>query len=304
MTIKALNKNINTIIKLILIFLLLLNFSYWTQYFSFKSKGGLMEVTMLDIGQGDSILIKTPNNFYGLIDAGKVNFILDELSEQMPFNYKKLDFVIMTHPDADHVEGYIEILKRYQVDKVFIQKNLKENELLAEIEKILKEKNIDNYALSELTDFSIDEVEFDVTWPKSINSIYEIEDSNELSTAIKISYKNFDMFSAGDLGGEFELESIEQINSKDIDVLKVGHHGSKSSSSIEALELLQPEISLISVGLNNSYGHPAGEIIENLNKVNSEIFRTDIDGRVNLATNGYNIKIGTQNGKYKEILLK
>ena len=300
MIIKNLLIPLNKVFLFTLTLLIAINISIWREFLSYESKLNYFEFTMLDVGQGDSFLIKTPNNYYGLIDTGRGSKVIEELEKQLPYNYDTLEFVILTHPDADHIEGFLKLVDFFNVKKLFINSSVNDNDIIKEFSTKI---NFQTYSLFDLNDFTLDLVNFDVLWPK-MSEYLQVKDKNDSSVAIAIRYKDLDIYTAGDLPVNYEVQSVENLKFNDFDILKVGHHGSKTSTGIEFLNILKPEISLISVGKNNSYGHPSEEIIGNLGIVKSSIFRTDMDGSISIRSDGYNIKIETSSGKQEIFRVK
>lgn len=232
------------------------------------SPSGSSEVIFLDVGQGDSILIKSKTNQYGLIDTGKNGNILSNLEKYIPANNKTLEFIILTHPDQDHIGMFSEISKRYAIKNLFMNKTAKTNNTLDKIKDIIITKSIPNYPLYDINDFIFGEFNIDVLWPVSNTSSGDFE-SNEYSIGISLSLDSFDLVSMGDLGSYVEDDLINFLPNKHFEVLKLSHHGSKHSSSEDFIKFVDPEIAIISAGRNNSYGHPSSEVIDRLteNKV-------------------------------------
>ncbi|MEP7103527.1 MAG: MBL fold metallo-hydrolase [Candidatus Dojkabacteria bacterium] len=269
---------------ILLTILVISNFFVWTNLSATEARKGALEIDILNIGQGDSILIKTPNNHFGLIDGGRDSTVLGELSQVLPIGKTYLDFVIMTHPDADHIAGFIDVFKNYQVNKVFFNKADKSNEVITKIKDEIQEFNIKNYSIDMENDFTIDGIYFDFTWPQDHTKTYTFSNSNDMSASVLIKYEGYKFLTMGDLPSDYEEPSLKNlpVEDRDIDFLKVSHHGSKYSTNLEFLQEIKPEYSFISVGKDNTYGHPTEEVIDNLEKVNSKIFRTDKDGRITL----------------------
>jgi competence protein ComEC len=256
---------------------------------------GKLEIYMLDVGQGDSILIHTPDGGYGLIDGGRGQVVLSQLAEVLPIGDRRLDFVLATHPDADHIEGLISIVQNYQVQKIFITKNSTNSGVYAELKSAIGQRGIENFEIKDTNDFRLGCcTNFNILWPRETMDGYHESETNRLSTAVLLSYKNFRMFLAGDLPTPEELDSVQDLENRDITVLKVGHHGSRTSTSSEFLNKTKPELALISDGINNSYGHPHSEVLENLVEHNVKIFRTDQIGRISLDTDGEELEVKGQ----------
>lgn len=239
------------ILNFSIILLLILNLQV---YFKYNSLEEVASITFLNVGQGDSILFKTKKGDIGLIDTGKNIDILNRIISETRGNNNSLKFMILTHPDLDHIGIADEIVKNTRVEYLFL--NLykeKYNELLSKIPEKTK-----TYSLFDENDFNFDEFFFNILWPSKNNNLNAL-DSNDTSISIKIIYQGFKILTLGDLG----LKKEELIESDDIDILKVSHHGSKYSTSKKFLSRTTPEVAILSYG-KNSYGHPSNEVINNL----------------------------------------
>ncbi len=238
------------------------------------------EIIFLDVGQGDSILIKTAQGGIGIIDAGPESNILPSLYNNLSYFERKIDFLIATHADADHVSGILEILDRFEVKNLYLPLSKKDTEIFEAIVNKANQFNINSYILNKNTDFYFDGLNFDILWPNE--STAGISDINDESYAINISTNKFSLLTMGDLSNLFELEAAKALKNKDIDVLKVSHHGSASSTGMDLLDLVTPELAVVSAGKNNSYGHPSAEVLGNLMSKNIQVFRTDQQGDINI----------------------
>ncbi|MFS8130906.1 MAG: ComEC/Rec2 family competence protein [Candidatus Dojkabacteria bacterium] len=283
------------------IILILSNIFVWTNVYSYESRKGSFEMDVLNIGQGDSILIKTPGNHYGLIDTGRDSKVLSELSQTLPLGRTYLDFVILTHPDADHIGGVDDILENYKVNALFFNKNIKTNELLDEIKSKIEETNTKNYSIDMFNDFTLDGIYFDVIWPQDHAKTYTFDNSNDISTSILIKYDGYKILSSGDLPSDFEAPSLADLPPEDVDIdfLKVSHHGSRFSTNLDFLKQIKPEYAFISVGAGNTYGHPTDEVLSNLEAEHSNVLRTDKDGRISLVIKGNVADISTLDSNKK-----
>ncbi|GAB4285807.1 MAG: hypothetical protein Kow0081_3730 [Candidatus Dojkabacteria bacterium] len=248
---------------------------------------GHLEITFLDVGQGDSILIKTPSNSFGLIDGGRGKRVIEELEQVLPDSFYEFSFIIITHPDADHAEGIIHVLNKYDTKRIFLNEIAEPTEIYHNLSEVITSKNIPNYTLSSENDFVVGELLFDIIWPSPELNSYRTDDLNDISTGFIMQYKNLTFYSAGDLSSKYEEKVFNTYKTIDpIDIFKAGHHGSKTSSSKKMLEISRPKVAIFSAGLNNSYGHPHKEVIQNFNDVNAQQFRTDIMGRISVETDG------------------
>lgn len=276
---------------LFLILLLFITYLYIKPNFDSK-----MYVYFDDIGQGDNILILTENKSTILIDTGgKINYkkepwtIKNKESNQMidtliPFykslGIKKIDYLFITHGDTDHMGYSLDLTKKFKVKNVIF--NCGEfNKLELELINILKEKNIKYYSC--IKELNIDNINLKILNTK----IYDNENDN--SIVIYFIYNNYKFLFMGDASIKVEQDLIKKYNLKDIDILKIGHHGSKTSSSEKFINEINPKYSIISVGRNNRYNHPNESVLDILS--NSNIYRTDLDGSIMLKIENDKLKI-------------
>lgn len=258
----------------------------------------LLKVYFLNIGQGDAIFIKTPNGNQVLIDAGPGRNILRELGKVMSFYDRTIDLVLATHPDSDHVGGFPDVLKKYRVD-FFVESGVEgdsglwqevefivnKNEILSQTKKVKAKKGM----TIDLGEGVFLEIVFPDRDPKGM-------ETNTASIVARLVYGDNEFLFTGDspIGIENYLTSKECykcLTFLSADVLKVGHHGSRTSSSEGFIKAVNPKYAIISVGKNNKYGHPHKEVLDILDKFNINTLRTDIDGRVLFESDGVNLKI-------------
>ena len=231
-------------------------------------------VTFIDVGQGDSTLIKYRNNLGSiLIDTGVSNNGVRVNNELIPYlkslGIKKLNYLILTHGDSDHLGDALYLVNEFKVEKVIF--NIGEfNESELELIKVLKQKNISYYQ-------NIEELNIDSNKLYFLNT-KDYNDENENSSVVYTKIDNVKLLLMGDAGVKREEDILNTYNLNNIDILKVGHHGSKTSSSINFINEINPVYGIISVGVNNLYGHPNNEVLNNLEKV--VVYRTDYNGSV------------------------
>ncbi|MFA5188555.1 MAG: ComEC/Rec2 family competence protein [Patescibacteria group bacterium] len=251
-----------------------------------------LEIDYLDVGQGDAILIKTPYQQNILIDGGPDNKVLAALGKNLAFYDKDIDLVILTHPHTDHVIGLIEILRRYNVKKVLLTE-IKNNSppYLAFLEEIKKQNIIAEKADKPQDIILGQDLDLKILYPFNDISSKNFEDLNNSSIIVKLIYKNNSFLFTGDAGFPEEQDLLASKVDLTANVLKVGHHGSKYSTSQEFLAAIQPQDAIIEVGANNSYGHPNLATINRLEKNNIKILRTDLSGTIAIISDGQNIKI-------------
>jgi beta-lactamase superfamily II metal-dependent hydrolase len=250
-----------------------------------------LTVSFVDVGQGDAILIKTPDSKTVLIDAGPDERAAELVNYLHSRNVTSIDAFILTHPDEDHIGGADEVLRNFDVLGVYHPGYVKAtttynkfaSAMLEEGCPIITDETIDpgdRIPISGLVDFLVLHIDKDAP------------DSNSASIVIKMSYSEVDFLLTGDIGNNIERKLLVDFPSElDIEVLKVAHHGSKYSTSDEFLDATTPEIGIIMVGADNPYGHPSPETLARLSDHNVTVLRTDIDGTIALTTNGISLAV-------------
>lgn len=244
-------------------------------------------VEFIDVGQADSILILTPNEKTVLIDAGEPEDY-EKIKETIDnYGIDKLDVVIATHPHSDHIGSMQKIIENYDIGRVYMPDKIHtsktfENLLLA-IEKKGLEIDIAEAGGKIDLDNAID--------LKFVSPNGSFEDINNNSAVLKLAYKDTSFLFTGDM--ETMAEKLIDDNI-DVDVLKVGHHGSNTSSSKEFLNRVTPEIAVISVGKDNKYNHPSQDIVDRLNGMGVQVYRTDEKGNITITSDGFKMEIKTE----------
>jgi competence protein ComEC len=244
-------------------------------YYSQNSKD--LKVIFLDIGQGDAILIEQGNNQL-LVDGGRNGkALLEKLGKYIPFWDRQIETIVATHPDADHIGGLVNVLKTYNVKTVIKTKAESESQTYKAMMEAIKQENADYIeAINGIKIKFADNVSAEVIYPLGSVETADPNASNENSVALVIATGANKFLTAGDLPvAQEEILDIGKIN-----FLKVSHHGSKYSTSDKFLDDIKPEEAIISVGKNNSYGHPAPEIIQRLLSHGIKIWRTDEMGDI------------------------
>jgi competence protein ComEC len=207
---------------------------------------------------------------------------MEKLGEYVPFWDRKIEVVIATHPDADHISGLVEVFRNYSVDQVIESGAKSESQVFEALEKIIEDKKVGKQTARLGMKIKIsDDVELEVFSPTDlVVEGLKKDDTNSASIVAKLTYGKNSFILTGDLPLETENQLVDSKLSLGADILKVSHHGSKSATSAQFLDLVNPREAVISVGKSNRYGHPTVEVLERLKNENIKIFRTDELGDV------------------------
>lgn len=264
------NISFKKIIVLITVLLIHSNINYLNKY---------PIITMIDVNQGDSILIELPHNHANiLVDTGG-NYKYD-ISKNTTIPYlksigvKKIDYLILTHGDLDHSGEAINLIKNFKVKNVLFNSG-RDNEIEIEIKNLLNKKNI-NYKNIDIYNLYISKYKFSFINNKNKNE-------NEDSLVFYTKLNNYKLLFTGDIGSVTENKLLKEYKLEKVDILKIAHHGSKNSSSYNFIKQIKPKYALISAGVNNRFNHPNIETINNLNKVKSKIYSTNINGMIRIV---------------------
>jgi competence protein ComEC len=258
-------------------------------HYSLTLPDGRLHVYFLDVGQGDASLIRTPSNKFILVDGGPDDSILQRLGETMPFYARTFDLVILTHPHPDHVNGLVEVLKRYDVRRVLITGLSYDYSGYTEFLEMLRSKKIPVDFANSDSDYFFGEVTLDTIYPFESLQGQRMENANNSSIVFRLIYGESGFYFSGD--AEVQEEEIIVGSKQEIesDVLKVGHHGSRTASSESIITLIRPQYAVISAGINNKFKHPHPETINILQKEKARILRTDLSGTVEFISDGKNL---------------
>ena len=225
-----------------------------------------LKIYFIDVGQGDCTLIITPKGKKILIDGGegKNEILLPYLLDR---GINKIDYIIISHFDSDHCNGLIEVMEKIKVGKVIVSKQPGESEEYRNILEIIKRKNIEAYVVKAQDRITIEkDLYINILNPAGK---LEFNDLNNNAMVAKLIYKNFSMLFTGDIEKAEENIAQKYKNNLKSTILKVAHHGSKTSTNEEFLKYVEPQIALIGVGENNKFGHPNQQTIEKLKNIRS-----------------------------------
>lgn len=233
-----------------------------------------------DVGQGDSILLDTPDHHQILIDGGPDQTVLQRLAEALPLSDKEIDLVISTHNDADHLSGLNDVLRHYKIDKIWLTGALHTTKTFQTFIELIKEKAIPVQFVIAGSRVEFDELSGIVISP--LQSYQGVTPTQQNATGI-VTFWQFGqetLLLTADIEQPQEQAIIDHGLLRPVDILKVAHHGSKTSSSEVFLKIAMPKIAVISLGKNNRYGHPHQEVLERFTQLNIPVLRTDERGTV------------------------
>lgn len=271
-----------------IIILAIISVYVYSSFFDHKEYPYL-KVVFLDVGQGDAIFIETKDNKQILIDSGPDSKVLSGLQNVMPFADRSLDLVIITHHDNDHIGGLPIIMDNYKIDNLIETDEKSSSSKVLLLDKKIINKNINEIFISKKKRILLGEdIYLDILFPN--NGISKLE-GNDTSIVCRLIYgdKSFMFMGDAPLYTENSLLYNESLSSIDSDVLKLGHHGSRTSSSLLWLEKVSPDFAIISAGKNNKYGHPHKEVLDRLNKLNIPYFATYDIGNITFLSDGKSI---------------
>lgn len=285
-------KNFRKYLPYILIFAVFIAciFVWYFEFFKETNTKNL-KVIFLDVGQGDSIYIESPNGEQILIDGGPDATLLTRLSEVMPFADRSIDMIIATHPDTDHIGGFPLLIDNYKIKSIIENGTETDTQIYSSLEERILRNKITKVVAHRGMHIILDQkrnIYLDILFPD--RDIAGIE-SNDASLVGKLVYGESSFLFVGDasLYTENLIEWNEKTETLDSDVLLLGHHGSRTSSGLLWLEKVSPEIAVISAGKNNRYGHPHKELLDRLKFLNIPYLGTYEKGNIIFKSDGINL---------------
>ena len=279
--------------NLIFILLVVLVLGIFTYNFTGLDRGpgeknlGELRIHVFDVGQGDSIFIELANDQKLLIDGAsrsQAKTVVDNLRE---LNVEKIDYLVASHPHEDHIGGLPEVIRNFDIGRVYMPDIASSTKIFEELLLEIRDRNIRlekaeaGFSILEDGDLSI----------RVISPSRRHRSINNNSLVIKLDYKDFSAIFTGDIEYAGERELVDRGEDLRADLLKVSHHGSKTSTDADFLDRVNPSHAIISLAENNKYGHPDPEIIDRLRARNINIYRTDRDGTIIVGTDGSTMDI-------------
>ncbi len=285
--------------------LLLANIAVWEMVFvqNRQSQGGAGEliVAFLDIGQGDSIFIQAPNGNQVLVDGGPTAKVLSQIGSLMPWYDKTLDMIVITNPDKDHIAGFVDVLRRYDVEYLLEPGTENKSLVNAEVHELATANGVKTLLARRGMEIVLDPsagVLLTVLFPD--RDVSE-EEPNDGSIVMRLTYGETEVMLTGDAPSSVEKHllslqsqlSVSASSSSSLrlesDILKIGHHGSKTSTAQEFVSAVSPQYAVISSGKENKYGHPNPETLGTLSQFPLEVLRTDTLGTIVFQSDGKNL---------------
>jgi len=213
------------------------------------------------------------------------------LPKIMPFWDRNIDLIVLTHPEKDHLEGLLNVLEKYKVDNIVWTGVKRKNSEFKKWEELILKEKANVQIVKAHQKIIAGKVILNIIFPLEDMKDKEIDKTNDTSIVSKLVFRNISFLFTGDISQKAEKEIINQNVNLSSDILKISHHGSKNSSSIEFIERVLPKIAVISVGKNNLYYHPHQEVLDILKKYDIKILRTDLNGDIKIISDGEKIKI-------------
>lgn len=260
-------------------------------YSAAREDSGLLKIHYIDVGQGDCILIQLPDGQNMLIDAGERDQSENVLNYIHSIGIGKLDIVIGTHPHSDHIGGIIKIIDNMPVNKVYLPRVTHTSTTFEDLLQAIKSKGLKISTAKAGVEIPLKNVKAEFMAP--VGDSYE--DLNNYSAVVKLEYGQSTFLFTGDAEKLSEKEMLENGTALKADVLKIGHHGSTSSTGNKFLNAVSPSCAVIMCGTDNDYGHPHKETLTKLTKAGITTYRTDEEGTILITTDGNTINVITGN---------
>lgn len=267
--------------------LIIIAFFVWVNAFSTASTAdNNLHIYFLNIGQGDSAYIKTPSGQDILIDGGPDDSVLAELGRVMALGDRRIDLVVLTHPHADHLTGLISVLNRFEIGEVWETGVGYSSATYDTWKNLVKEKGISQNFVDINSQKQFGAVNFLVLSPLSNLKNQNMDNLNNASIINRLEYNKFSALFLADAEISTQTQILQSV--KPATVVKIGHHGSQNALNEDLMRIARPAIAVISVGLNNKFGHPSPGTISFLKSLATQIYQTSQNGTINIISDGQN----------------
>ena len=263
----------------------------WVWFFV-EEKQEFLEIDFYDVGQGDAIFIETPKGKQILVDGGPDLTILEKLGRELPFWDRYIDLVILTHPEYDHIGGLIEVIKRYKVGGILTTGVVRDTAEYRKWQRIIEQENIPIYIAQagKVIDLGSN-IKLVILHPFENLAGQEIKRANNVSIVAQLVYKDFELLLTGDIEKKIEKALVNSGTNLESDILKVPHHGSKTSSTKNFIQAVNPIIAVIQAGKDNPYGHPHQSVLDTLSNITT--FCTGQNGDIEILSDGVRFHTNT-----------
>lgn len=279
------SSNQKTILFCLLVLFCLNSLAWYAVYLATQAQ--TLKVFFFDVGQGSSAFIETPGKTQILVDGGPSAKVLEKLARVMPFFDRQIDLIVSTHPDFDHLAGLVETLKSYQVERVAWTGVLGQTAEFQEFMKEAEKEQAEKIILKRGERIRVgNNLVIDVLAPVEDFEGKAVKDTNSSSLVLRVSYGQEHFLLTGDAPSSVEQKLVEFGDNLQSQVLQVGHHGSKYSTSQAFLEQVEPELAVIQAGKDNRYGHPDPSVLERLKNYGIKVMRSDQSGDIKITSDG------------------
>ncbi len=248
--------------------------------FNAETNSTNLRLYFFDIGQGDTIFMDTPSHFQVLVDGGPNNEVVSELSKVMPIGDTTLDLVVVTHNHADHIGGLVDVLRHYDVAEIWISGAIHTTEGFQEMLELIRDRGVKVTVVTAGQTVAQDGLEGIALFPLTNQTGLSPENQHDSSLVTYWQYGTNSWLLTGDAETEHETQMLARGLIKPVTILKIGHHGSNTSTSEELLKAAQPKYAVISLGENNRYGHPHQVTLDKLATFGIPVLRTDQAGTI------------------------
>ena len=259
-----------------------------------SAPGDRLEMKVFDVGQGDAIFIRTPDGHKLLVDGGPSGrLVSNALGDELSFWDHKIDMVILTHPDDDHLAGLVTVLERYDVKEIVTNSQIADTDTYAEWQRLIDEKGIPCHEARSGEWIALGEgATLQFLWPPADAAPTDSDDTNNNSVVLRLAWGRASFLLTGDLEAASETALLQSNVDPQATVLKVAHHGSANSTSESLLRAVHPLVAVISVGEDNRFRHPSTATLDRLD--DTLIYRTDQQGEIDFSTDGERLWISTE----------
>ncbi|OEF96249.1 DNA internalization-related competence protein ComEC/Rec2 [Desulfuribacillus alkaliarsenatis] len=261
-----------------------------------KLPTGELHITLIDVGQGDAIHIETPKGKHILIDGGGIPGSNYDIGKHVVLPYlnaigvRHLDIVFLSHADYDHIQGLFAVLVEHSVGSLIYGYD-DPRPIFQELKQLAERSGVELYQVTEGDKIIVDDIVFEILYPKINKSV--LSSPNETSMVKLLTYYDVKVLFTGDIEAETEMLLYDTLYDLQVDILKVAHHGSRTSSTELFLQQVSPEYAAISVGKYNRFGHPNQQVLDNLHNIGAEIYRTDEQGAIHFQVSQNDVIVNT-----------